>query len=147
MDDGGRLACYFCADVVAPQNSMRDRTIDQQCTVTRPGLAPIASGMAVEVMVAMLHRKKGGSSALGAVPHTIRGELSDYNVRNLSTGCFEQCTACSPTVVKKWREEGFRLVEWAAADATYLEDLTGLTKLKEMAEAGWDLDDDSEDDF
>lgn len=86
------------------------------------------------------------ASALGAVPHTIRGDLSDYGVRSLSTSCFEQCTACSPKVVEKWREEGFRLVEWAGEDATYLEDLTGLTELKRVAEEGWELDDD-EDDF
>ena len=67
-------------------------------------------------------------------------------MRSLSTSCFEQCTACSPKVVEKWREEGFRLVEWAGEDATYLEDLTGLTELKRVAEEGWELDDD-EDDF
>ena len=82
-----RVGCYFCNDVVAPANSVRDRTLDQQCTVTRPGLAPIAGALAVEMLVGVLHhplrhRAPAETSAgpfermerrLGIIPHQIRG--------------------------------------------------------------------------
>lgn len=41
------------------QQSTRDRTLDQQCTVSRPGLAMIAGALAVEMMVSILQHSEG----------------------------------------------------------------------------------------
>ena len=45
--------------VLFVHQSTRDRTLDQQCTVSRPGLAMIAGALAVEMMVSILQHSEG----------------------------------------------------------------------------------------
>ncbi|KAJ1961540.1 Autophagy protein 7, partial [Dipsacomyces acuminosporus] len=178
-----RLGCYFCNDVVAPTDSLSDRTLDQQCTVTRPGLAPIASGTAVELLTTILQHPLGGqapapaaassthvqgadtSSAadngvFGVPEHQIRGYLTGFRQHAIVGHASDMCTACSPRVLRAYREHGYEFLlrvfnnTLVAEDAPhvpiaetedsatampesyrYLETLTGLAALHRQTDA------------
>ncbi|KAK8923456.1 Ubiquitin-like modifier-activating enzyme atg7 [Platanthera zijinensis] len=157
---GQRLGCYFCNDVVAPIDSTSNRTLDQQCTVTRPGAAPIASSLAVEMLVGILHHPEGinapgeisssiiGSNdrPLGILPHQIRGSLSQFSQMTLLGYSSKCCTACSDAVVSEYRRKGMEFVLRAITQPAYLEDLTGLTELLISANSfSLDWDEDADD--
>jgi ubiquitin-like modifier-activating enzyme ATG7 len=165
-----RYGCYFCNDVVAPENSTKNRTLDQQCTVTRPGLAPIASSMAVELMVSLLHHPdflaapapkagtnnfaptvsaKDAASPLGVIPHQIRGSLVSYTMMTPTVPAFKHCTGCSAPVVEAYQKDKIELVlqTCQTVDGSYLEAISGLTGFRaEAAETFADFDDDDWDD-
>jgi ubiquitin-like modifier-activating enzyme ATG7 len=160
--DKARLGCYFCNDVVAPTDSLTDRTLDQQCTVTRPGLSFMASAMAVELFVSVLHHARGAHApaelpdtkptmAFGLVPHQIRGFLDRFNTTLLHGASFDNCTACSPVMLRAYAQRGFAFVLESLNDPASLEQLSGLTALKAAADAAFDdadmdlFDDDSDD--
>ncbi|CAB9516056.1 activating enzyme ATG7 [Seminavis robusta] len=168
-----RLGCYFCNDIVAPENSTKNRTLDQQCTVTRPGLAPIASSMAAELMVSLLHHPKrqsapapkagsmgafsptaasddpSSSGPLGIIPHQIRGSLVSYTMMAPTVPAFKHCTACAAPVIEAYKKEKMDLVFNAcqSKDGVFLENTSGLTGFRaDAAEKIADMEDWDEDD-
>lgn len=142
------LGCYFCNDVVAPQDSMQDRTLDQQCTTTRPGVAAIASALLVEVLVSILQHPDGpragapsspnqdrGEHPLGLVPHQIRGFLSNFTNVSVVGKSYDCCSACSDKVIDTYKENGWDFVEKALNNKDYVEELSGLKEVQRRAEA------------
>jgi ubiquitin-like modifier-activating enzyme ATG7 len=157
-DTHNRLGCYFCNDVVAPENSTKNRTLDQQCTVTRPGLAPIASSMAVELMVSMFHhplkqgapapvnrstafsptignQQESDCSPLGVMPHQIRGSLVSYTMMTPTVPSFVHCTGCSKPTIEAYHNDKVELVYQTCQtlDGSYLEELSGLADFHAQA--------------
>lgn len=150
------LGCYFCNDVVAPIDSMKDATLDQQCTVTRPGIAAIASACIVELLVSLLQHPLGAaapapkisnpgtSSAsytrdpenhpLGIVPHQIRGFLSNFQNMLISGQSYDCCSACSKKVCDAYTEGGWDFVKKALTEKGYITELSGLAEVQRRAE-------------
>ena len=135
-----RLGCYYCNDVVAPNDSLSDRTLDQMCTVTRPGGALMASSLAVELLVAILQHPErnlaphDAETKFGNIPHQIRGFLHNFQQTKLFAPSYVHCSACSPRVITEFKQEGWEFVRKCLDDSQYLEDISGLTKVQQEAE-------------
>ena len=156
---GSMLGCYFCNDVVAPTDSTRDRTLDQQCTVSRPGLSMMAGAMAVELFISVLQHQEQAlapadsnpdmddaspESPLGLVPHQIRGFLARFHNVLPASQRFDKCTACSGIVLSHYHSEGFEFLLKVFNTPNFLEDLTGLSQLyaETLDDHIWELSDD-----
>ncbi|XP_029156141.1 ubiquitin-like modifier-activating enzyme atg7 isoform X2 [Nylanderia fulva] len=166
---GEYLGCYFCNDVTQPGNSQTDRTLDQQCTVSRPGLSQVAAGLAVELLMAITQHPQGISACalmnndsedcqanvdnpliglLGGIPHTIRGSLWSHEMKLTITHRFPFCTACSIPLIQEYRERGFAFILDACNVPNYLEKLSGLEeilKTPDLDELYYTMDTSSED--
>ncbi|KAI1402046.1 E1-like protein-activating [Hypoxylon fuscum] len=147
------LGCYFCNDVVAPGD--KDLTLDQQCTVTRPGIAAIASALLVELLTSLLQHPLGkhapapttgtssGTSeidpkdehALGIVPHQIRGFLNRFQNLVIKGQSYPCCSACSKPIISAYRAQGWDFVKRALEDKDYVLELSGLAEVQRKAEA------------
>ncbi|VDN02989.1 unnamed protein product [Thelazia callipaeda] len=152
---GSELGCYFCSDVTAPGNSSIDRTMDQQCTVSRAGTSLAASGTAVELLAAVIqHPNMGHSPAhlgendesttvLGATPHQIRSFLSRFTQMTPTVRRFERCVACGSAVQEAYRSSGFQFLLKVFNSPVYLELISGLGQLQATATQMdlWEFDD------
>jgi len=135
---GSPSACYFCNDVTAPADSLAFRTLDQQCTVTRPGLSGLATSAAVELLAALTQHGLGfqapgagpAQSPLGSTPHQIRGYLADFRLSPADTEPFSRCICCSQKVLQRYKDEGMAFVEKVIADSSILEEISGLAEMK-----------------
>jgi ubiquitin-like modifier-activating enzyme ATG7 len=140
------LGCYFCNDVVAPADSVKDQTLDQQCTVTRPGIAAIASALLVEILVSVLQHPLGaaapapmsqmedrGRHPLGIVPHQVRGFLSSFNNMVIRGRSYDCCSACSDRVVSAYKKDGWEFVKRALNEKGYVEELSGLAEVRTLS--------------
>jgi ubiquitin-like modifier-activating enzyme ATG7 len=158
------LGCYFCNDVVAPADSIKDQTLDQQCTVTRPGVAAIASALLVEMLTSLLQHPAGNEAPapqpvggvvperdppnhpLGLVPHQIRGYVSTFQNIVIRGQSYDSCCACSPKVLGAYRGDGWGFVKRALQEKDYVAELSGLAEVQRKAEAAsafvdWDEED------
>lgn len=185
------LGCYFCNDVVAPadvsptsrvscqaranvrQQSLSNATLDQQCTVTRPGVAPLASSLLVELLVSILqHPSKARAPTgitpptssrappkpahpslpppfqhpLGTIPHTIRGYLSTFSNIQVEGTPYDCCSACSDTVIEAYEKDPWGFVQKALNEKGWIEEMSGLAEVQRKAdEAAADVDWEEED--
>lgn len=166
------LGCYFCNDVVAPADSLKAATLDQQCTVTRPGVAPLASAFAVELLVSILQHPRrahapapapqnssssstsapdGFAHPLGTVPHQLRGFLSNWQTLSIKGRSYDCCSACSPPILNAYERDGWEFVKRAINEKGFVEDVSGLTEVQRRAEeldkdVEWDSEDDEDGD-
>lgn len=160
LDMENRLGCYYCNDVVAPTDSLTDRTLDQMCTVTRPGGALMASSLAVELLISILqHPDKqrapvNEGTKFGEVPHQIRGFLHTFNQSKLSIPAYKHCSACSDVVVNLYQRDKWEFVKSCLNSTEYLETVCGLKQVQNEAELASDailddlsLSDEDSDDF
>lgn len=159
-----KLGCYFCNDIVAPGDSTIDRTLDQQCTVSRPGVSMMVSALAVELLASIMSSELGPNSPaltdiqmdpskfsdddcgseLGIVPHSIRGNLSRFHIYMPTSPAFNKCAACSPAVVNAYKISGYEFLQRVFDDPSYLEEVAGLKDLQNFTDNLMALDSDDD---
>jgi ubiquitin-like modifier-activating enzyme ATG7 len=143
------LGCYFCNDIIAGSNSRSGRPLDEQCTVTRPGLSFIAGGLCAELLVALVHSNQNEANQTSEsntkIPHQIRGFLSGFSQLAMEGSAqFPCCVACSSSVVERYRENPSQFVKEVVQNPKLLEEISGISQMTsnvDLEDCDWDDED------
>lgn len=124
---------------------MKDRTLDMQCTVTRPGLSFLSSAYASELLVNLIHTTPAefaketrdttlNSAEFGLVPQHVRGSASGFNVELMSSESYEHCLGCGAKIVEEYLKDRHKMVLTACNSPNYLQEVSGIAKDLEIGE-------------
>ena len=73
-------------------------------------------------------------SVLGNVPHQIRGSVSSFSNLEITGRAYARCTACSRVIVDTYLRDGEAFLSKVWNEPGYLEEITGLRRMREETE-------------
>ena len=124
-----KLGCYFCTDIVTPSDTSGSRTLDQQCTISRPGVSMICSGLAIELGMSCINASLNKGNSDLDYPHQIRGNLIDYNMNCFRFNGNKNCVACSDNMIKAYLEKRDEFLVNVMNDPFYIEKNSGVQEI------------------
>lgn len=124
-----KLGCYFCTDISTPGDTSGNRTLDQQCTISRPGVSMICSGLATELAMSCGNSPLNKSDKEEDIPHQLRGNLINYEMQHFNFKYNTNCVACSDNIVKTYKEDRLNFAIGVMNDPYYIEKTCGIHEL------------------
>ena len=124
-----QLGCYFCTDISTPGDTSGNRTLDQQCTISRPGVSMMCSGLATELAMSCSNSALNKSDSEDDIPHQLRGNLINYEIQHFNFKYNTNCVACSDNIVKSYKEDRNGFAVGVMNDPYYIEKTCGIHDL------------------
>ena len=138
-----KLGCYFCTDISTPGDTSGNRTLDQQCTISRPGVSMICSGLACELAMSCCNNALNRGDKDDDIPHQLRGNLINYEMQQFNFIYNTNCVACSDNIVKRYKEDREEFALGVMNDPYFIEKTCGIHELIKNIKI--DKDDDTDD--
>ena len=124
-----KLGCYFCTDITTPGDTSGNRTLDQQCTISRPGASMICSGLATELAMSCCNSALNNGDKDEDIPHQLRGNLLNYEMNHYNFKYNTTCVACSDNIIKNYKEHREEFAVNVMNDPYYVEKTCGVHEL------------------